>query len=153
MKKTSLGECEAQNLEHGNFAFHRKRLGAAAGGEKIGVSWFELPPGKKTFPLHYHLANEEAVFVLEGEGVLRLGPEEHALKAGDYVVLPPGPPGHQLINRGAAPFRFLALSSMIEPEVVLYPESNKLGVLARKAASLLAVFDATRTVDYYEGEE
>ena len=63
MKKTSLILCDESRVDHGGFSFVRKRLGAAAGGQKIGASWFELQPGKKAFPFHYHLANEEAVFV------------------------------------------------------------------------------------------
>ncbi len=48
------------------------------------------------------------------------------------VALQPGPPGHQLVNRSPAPLRFLALSTMIEPEVAVYPDSGKIGVLAHE---------------------
>jgi uncharacterized cupin superfamily protein len=152
MKKTSLLECEQQVLEKGGFAFRRKRLGAAAGGTGIGVSWFEIQPGKKAFPHHFHLANEEAVFVLEGEGVLRLGEEEQRIRAGDYVAFPPGPPGHQIVNRGSVPLRYLALSTMREPEVAVYPDSKKIGVLAR-THGITSVHRQDTSVDYYEGEE
>ena len=63
MNKTSLVQCEEQVQERGGFAFRRKRLAAAAGGKGLGLSWFELPPGKKAFPMHFHLANDEAVFI------------------------------------------------------------------------------------------
>lgn len=152
MNKTSLLECEAQVTEQGGFAFRRKRLGAAAGGKGIGASWFEIQPGKKAFPHHFHLANEEAVFVLEGEGVLRLGDEEHRLRAGDYVAFPPGPPGHQIVNRGTVPLRYLALSTMREPEVAVYPDSKKIGVLSR-THGLTSVHRQDASVDYYEGEK
>jgi uncharacterized cupin superfamily protein len=152
MKKTSVWQSEEVKLDHGGFAFVRKRLGASAGSQKLGVSWFELQPGKKAFPVHYHLANEEAVFVLEGEGVLRLGEEEHNLRAGDYLAFTPGPPGHQILNRSNAPLRYLALSTMIEPEVAVYPDSKKLGVLAR-SQNLASVHKQDAAVDYYEGEE
>jgi uncharacterized cupin superfamily protein len=152
VNKTSLVECEQQVSEQGGFVFRRKRLGAAAGGKGIGVSWFEIQPGKKAFPLHYHLANEEAVFVLEGEGILRLGEEEHRIRAGDYVAFPPGPPGHQIVNRGTAPLRYLALSTLREPEVAVYPDSRKIGVLAR-SHGLTSVHRQDDAVDYFEGEE
>ena len=153
MKKTSLILCDESRVDHGGFSFVRKRLGAAAGGQKIGASWFELQPGKKAFPFHYHLANEEAVFVLEGEGMLRNDKEEIPLRAGDYIAFPPGPPGHQIVNRGAGPLRYLALSTMIEPEVAVYPDSKKIGVLARKTLAMSSVHKQGATVDYYEGEE
>jgi uncharacterized cupin superfamily protein len=152
MKKISIWQCDVQTVDHNGFAFLRKRLGAAAGSQKLGVSWFEIQPGKKAFPLHYHLANEEALYVLEGEGVLRLGDEEHSLRAGDYLAFTPGPPGHQLINRGTGPLRYLALSTMIEPEVAVYPDSKKIGVLSR-AQGLASVHKQETAVDYYEGEE
>lgn len=153
MSKASLSSCEQELRDKGAFAFVRKRLGAAAGGKMLGTSWFELQPGKKAFPFHYHLANEEAIFVLEGEGVLRLGEEEVPLRPGDYVALPPGPPAHQVQNRANAPLRFLALSTMIEPEVAVYPDSRKIGVLAREKAGLAAYHREGGAVDYYEGEE
>jgi uncharacterized cupin superfamily protein len=152
MNRTSLVECEEQKVEEGAFAFRRKRLGAAAGGQGIGVSWFELPPGKKAFPHHYHLANEEALFVLEGEGVLRLGAEEHPIRAGDYVAFPPGPPAHQILNRSQAPLRFLAMSTMLEPEIAVYPDSKKVGVLSRRHG-VVSVHRQGDAVDYYEGEK
>jgi uncharacterized cupin superfamily protein len=145
-------ECEEQNLEEGGFAFRRKRLGAAAGGKGLGVSWFELPPGKKAFPHHFHLANEEALFVLEGEGVLRLGDEEHRLRAGDFVAFQPGPPAHQILNRSGEPLRFLAMSTMLEPEIAVYPDSKKVGVLARRHG-IMSVHRQGDAVDYYEGEK
>jgi len=152
VNRTSLVECVEQSVDEKGFAFRRKRLGAAAGGKGIGVSWFELQPGTKAFPHHYHLANEEAVFVLEGEGVLRLGDEEHPLRAGDYVAFPPGPPAHQILNRSQAPVRFLAMSTMLDPEIAVYPDSKKLGVLARRHG-LVTVHRQDDAVDYYEGEQ
>jgi uncharacterized cupin superfamily protein len=152
VNRTSLAECEEQKLDESGFAFRRKRLGAAAGGKGIGVSWFELLPGTKAFPHHYHLANEEALFVLEGEGVLRLGEEEHRIRAGDYLAFPPGPPAHQIMNRSQAPLRFLAMSTMIEPEIAVYPDSKKVGVLARRHG-IMTVHRQADAVDYYEGEK
>jgi len=152
MKRTSLLQCDTQTLERGNFAFKRKRLGADTGAKGLGTSWFELAPGKKAFPFHFHLANEEALFVLEGEGVLRSGNEEQPLRPGDYISFPPGPPGHQVINRSNAPLRFLALSTMIEPEMAVYPDSKKVGFLDRGQGFAL-VYKEETAVDYYEGEE
>jgi len=151
VNRTSLMECDDQIVEQGGFAFRRKRLGAAAGGKGLGVSWFELQPGKKSFPFHFHLANDEAVFILEGEGFLRLGDEEHRLRAGDYVAFNPGPPGHQIINNSQAPLRFLAISTMKEPEVAVYPDSKKVGVLGR-SHGIMSVHRQDDAVDYYEGE-
>lgn len=146
---------------HGSrFASRRKQLGAAAGGRQIGCSLFEIPPGKRSFPFHYHLANEEALYILEGQGTLRLGEKETPVGPGDYVALPTGPEtAHQLINGGTGPLRYLAISTMIEPDVLVYPDSKKFGLMAgaapggeKEKRTLLAYVPDVR-VDYWEGED
>jgi uncharacterized cupin superfamily protein len=142
-------------------AIRRKQLGAAAQGQKLGCSLIELLPGKQSWPRHYHLANEEALFVLEGSGSLRLGAETVPLKAGDYVALPAGSAcAHQLVNEGETPLRYLAFSTMLEPDVVVYPDSNKVGVLAgaapggnKAARTLEACLPLSAQVGYWDGEE
>lgn len=153
MKKTSLAECGEQTAAHGSFAFRRKRLGDAVGAQQIGCSWMEVPPGAKAFPFHFHTANEEAVFILEGEGVLRSGEEELPLRAGDYVGFRRGPPGHQIINRSETMLRYLALSTRIDPEVSVYPDSGKIGAWGESVPGGRAIYPASASVDYYEGEE
>jgi uncharacterized cupin superfamily protein len=153
MKRISLLQCDTAELDQGAFGFKRKRLGAAVGAQKVGASWFEIPPGKKAFPFHYHLANEEAVYVLEGQGVLRNGEdEEQLLNPGDYVWFPPGAPAHQILNRGEVPLRYLAISSLFEPEVAVYPDSKKIGFIAR-SFGMASVHKEDTAVDYYEDEK
>ena len=88
------------------YEVRRKRLAMAAGAPKLGCSLTEVPPGKRAWPLHYHTANEEAVFVLGGAGMLRLGDKEVPIGPGDYVALPAGNEhAHQIVNSGAVPLR------------------------------------------------
>ena len=67
-----------QDLEWGEqshgekIGYRRKQLNSVAGGEKLGCSLYEVPPGRRAWPYHYHLANEEAIYVLEGSGTLRI---------------------------------------------------------------------------------
>ena len=99
-------EVPVEEMGHGKkFESLRRRLGVAAGGEKLGCSLYELPPGKAAFPFHAHLANEEAVYVLQGEGVLRLGEAEHPIGAGDYIMLRAGGEPHRLNGQPTA-FRY-----------------------------------------------
>src|SRR5262245_6991086 len=91
-------QVETKRQGHGdNFLVLRKQLGAAAGAQKIGCSLIELPPGKKSWPFHYHLVNEEAIYVLSGEGTLRLPKGETPVRAGDYIAFLVGPEhAHQM---------------------------------------------------------
>ncbi len=73
--------------------------------------------------------NDEAVFVLDGEGVLRCEDGETSLEAGDFVAFPTAEEGaHQIVNDGDAPLRYLMVSTMNEPDITVYPEMDKIGV-------------------------
>ena|SRR6202035_5714588 len=53
-----------------------------------------VPPGKQTIA-HFHRLSEEIYLFTRGSGRMRLGGEEHRVRAGDCVVIPPGA-AHQL---------------------------------------------------------
>jgi uncharacterized cupin superfamily protein len=128
---TNEDDLDWQDVDRGNARFRRKQLGAAEGGDQLGTSLYELPPGGASFPYHHHTANEEALYVLAGTGTLRLDGEEHPLESGDYVALPADPSGaHRVRNDGDDALRFLMVSTMEEPEVLVYPDSGKVGALA-----------------------
>jgi uncharacterized cupin superfamily protein len=119
---------------HGETGFRRKKLAAAAGGDRLGCSLYELRPGERSFPYHYHLGNEEAIYVLSGTGALRTPDGARSLDTGDYVAVPAGPDGaHRVHNDGDEPLRYLVLSTMDDPDVTVYPDSEKVGVFAGSA--------------------
>lgn len=139
----------ADGLVRGPFAQRRKGLG----GEKLSCGLWELPPGKRSFPLHAHLVTEEALFVLSGRAKVRTPEGLSEIGPGDFVSFPPGGPAHQLVNDGAEPLVYLAMSATIGVDVVEYPDSNKV------AASVGAwpnarrfVFRKDAQVDYLDGE-
>jgi uncharacterized cupin superfamily protein len=112
----------------------RKQLGAAAGGEQIGCSLYELPAGERAWPYHYHTGNEEALYVLDGTGTLRLGGEEHALSPGDYAAFPTGEEGaHRVVNDADETLRYLVVSTMDDPDITVYPDAEAFGVYAGSA--------------------
>jgi uncharacterized cupin superfamily protein len=87
-------ELEWTEQSHGEkFGYRRKSFSSVTGGEKLGCSFYEVPPGRRAWPYHYHLANEEAIYVLHGSGTLRIGEREVTLSRGDYVALPVGESG------------------------------------------------------------
>lgn len=138
----------------------RRALTALAGGQALGCSAYVLAPGASGWPRHYHAANEEAIFILQGAGELRLGEACWPVRARDYVALPAGPAqAHQLTNTGHQPLEYLCLSTMVPVDVTVYPDSDKLAVFAGSApggsASARFVSGSWRrgdAVDYWEGE-
>lgn len=135
-------------------------VGARIGARLLGYNITAVPPGKRAFPLHSHHANEEMFFILQGTGELRIGDERYSIRAGDFIANPPGGPetAHQLINTGADELRYLAVSTMISPEICEYPDSKKIAALSRQIqadGSLRVTRHVSRegaSVDYWEGE-
>jgi uncharacterized cupin superfamily protein len=95
-----MGHVDADDLEwaetdRDDATFRRKKLAAGADGEDLGCSLYELPPGGRSWPYHYHTGNEEALYVLAGEGRLRIGDESVAVERGTYAALPAGDDGER----------------------------------------------------------
>jgi uncharacterized cupin superfamily protein len=137
-------------IEHGKFLQRRKELG----GEKILCGIWELPPGKSSFPLHRHFINEEAMYVLSGRAKVRTTDGETAIGPGDFLTFPAGGPAHQIINDGAEPLVYLAMSSSLGSELVEYPDSGKIAFSVGAGASRKRfMFRGKEQVDYFDGED
>lgn len=81
----------------------RQRLGDVAGLTQFGVNLLRLSPGVWSSQRHWHMAEDEFVYVLEGEVVLVTDAGEEVLRAGDCAGFKAGEPdGHHLQNRGSA---------------------------------------------------
>jgi uncharacterized cupin superfamily protein len=142
------------------FASRSGPVGARIGARLLGYNVTVVPPGMRAFPKHAHHANEEMFFILSGSGELRHGDETSPLRAGDFIACPPGGPevAHQILNTGTEELRYLAVSTMIYPEAVEYPDSGKVGVMSRQTrpdGTLRVLRHITRegdAVDYWDGE-
>ena len=78
----------------------RTKLGDAAGLTQFGVNLQRLPAGQWTSQRHWHTAEDEFVWVVEGEVVLVTEAGEQVLHAGDCAGFKAGEPdGHHLQNR------------------------------------------------------
>ena len=121
-----------------------KRLGQMAGGTHLGCTLEEIQPGGQPARYHYHLTNEEALYVIEGEGTLRTPKGETPVKSGDYVAFPVGKSGtHAVENTSDAPLRCLLFSTKREPEVTVYPDHEEL---------YIGTIDATFPLNANSGE-
>ncbi len=131
------------------------------GASKLGYNITIIPAGKRAYPYHAHLVNEEMFFILEGEGTLRHSDQTWPIKQGDIICCPVGQEhAHEILNTGTVDLKFLAVSTMQEPEIGIYPDSKKFGVFAGKAPGhthkdydLRIIASLEAGVDYYEGEE
>lgn len=136
------------------FSSVRQRVGDKAGSRRIGTSVWELLPGQAAYPFHWHYVEEEQLIVIDGTPLLRDAEGWRRLERGAVVAFLPGAGGaHQLVNDGETTVRFLAVSTSGEPDVVHYPEENKIGVFERPPGEgrLRKYFVADSDVSYDEG--
>jgi uncharacterized cupin superfamily protein len=135
------------------FAVRYKHLSRAALGAnyRVGVAIEELAPGRQSAPAHYHIFEEEHVFVLEGALTARIGAESHSMKAGDYVCFPAGQrSGHCLVNDGDAPCRYVIVGENNRNEVAVYTDTGKALI---RALGRRAIVDLAATRGYWDGED
>lgn len=80
----------------------RWRVGEQAGLTQFGVNLLKLPPGAWSSQRHWHSAEDEFVYVVQGEVVLVTDAGEELLRAGDCAGFKAGDPlAHHLQNRSA----------------------------------------------------
>jgi uncharacterized cupin superfamily protein len=142
--------------EHPGFLCKRARVSRQAGSERLGLSLWEVPAGEAAYPYHHHLGEEELVVVLEGRPSLRTPEGWRVLEEGEVVAFLRGEEGaHQLVNRTEETVRFLAFSPSGDPDIVVYPDSGKVGAFERlpDGGGLRAMFRAGDVVDYHDGEQ
>lgn len=106
-----------------------------------------LDPGKFSFPYHFHRAAEGLFVILNGEATLRTPNGFVPVQAGEILFFEAGAHrAHQLFNHGNEPCVYVDASVSHGPDVVEYPDSDKIGVDGM-------FFRKGLHVDYYEGEE
>jgi len=103
----------------------KRPLGDATGLTKIGINLTMLMPGKESSVRHYHSHEDEFVFVLEGEVVLRTDEGEQTLGPGMCAGFPAGTSnGHQVVNRTSRPARYLEISNRDPADTAEYPDDD-----------------------------
>ncbi len=152
----NLNDVDKVTIGNGaNFAANVARLGPLLGMKDLGCSLVELEPGQKGWPYHLHYGIEELFVVIEGEGSLRYNDEMSPIRSGDVIFAPTGDgTAHQIINSSDAPLRYLALSTMVSPEVCYYPDSGKYGSYSFSDPENVKAFMAHEADarEYYDGE-
>jgi uncharacterized cupin superfamily protein len=131
-------------------------VGELLGLTHLGISYDVIAPGHRICPFHNHHANDEFYVVLEGSGTYRSAQGEYPVKAGDVIGAPAGgrDTAHQIINTSDAELRVLVASSMREPDICEYPDSDKFAAMAgpQGARTFRHIGHRAASADYYDGE-
>lgn len=139
------------------FRNRERPLGKTLGAQKIGGTIYLIEPGQRVCPYHWHFGEEEWMLVLEGTVRLRTPNGERELGRGDVVAFPTGPGGaHDVRCSSGEPARVLMLSTMSDPEICVYPDSEKLGAsagfLRTDGARARLLNREAANLEYFDGE-
>lgn len=73
--------------------------GKTVGSKGISLRIADVLPGALCTPGHVHTECEEVIFILSGQGEIKIGEEVFPMKMGDAILLPTGIP-HLIRNTG-----------------------------------------------------
>jgi uncharacterized cupin superfamily protein len=138
--------------EHQPYEYHKYEVTKRNKENQCYVAIYEIPPQKANYPYHYHLKNEEVFYIISGNGIVETPTGNRTITAGDIIVCPPSAAGaHRLINASQIEkLVYLDVDTVNTPEVVIYPNSDKFGVILQGESS--SFYKRDSAVDYYEGE-
>jgi uncharacterized cupin superfamily protein len=105
----------------------RWKLGDAAGLTQFGVNLLRLAPGVWSSQRHWHVKEDEFVYVLEGEVVLVTEAGEEVLRAGDCAGFKAGvEDGHHIQNRSDRTAVLLEVGTRSDEDGAAYPDIDLL---------------------------
>lgn len=136
-------------------------VGMGLGLEGLGCRYLVVQPGRRAFPFHNHVGNDELFIILEGNGIYRYGDERVEISAGFVCGAPKGGKGgaHQIINNSKKELKYLAISTQNDPDICEYPDSNKILAMGIKpgkdfmSAYIRYIGLMENQVNYFHGEE
>ena len=142
-----VDDVEAKRRDGATVARERRDLGRAAGSVLTGIKHVRVPEGKLGAPPHCHSAEEEILVVIEGDGVVILGQNEHPVRAGSVVARPAGTGVAHAFRAGPGGLTYLAYGTREPPDICFYPRSGKLSLGG------VGVIGVLQPLDYWHGED
>ena len=101
----------------------KRALTEALGLTQFGINLTTLEPGGQSAHRHWHAAEDEAIYVVEGTLTLVTDDGEHILTPGMMAGFPAGlANGHHLINRGSEPGTYLEMGTRARDDDVIYSD-------------------------------
>jgi uncharacterized cupin superfamily protein len=104
---------------------YRRALGDPHGLTHFGVNLTEMDPGAVSALRHWHTAEDEFIYIVEGTPTLVTDAGEQALRPGMCACFPANAgDGHRLENRSDALVRYLEVGNRSKGDEVHYPDSD-----------------------------
>ena len=130
MPKIDIAKIPAQNIASYPKEFaqviagrEKQRIGDAVGLTQFGVNISRIKAGSASALRHWHEQEDEFIYMLEGELVLKENDGECVLKPGDAAGFKAGSGNaHCLINRSGRDAVYLEVGTRAKSERVHYPD-------------------------------
>jgi uncharacterized cupin superfamily protein len=116
-------EIEPESVDKGPLGFVAHDLGEAAGSVSVGVTRYQVKPGKQSSPVHVELAEEEIFFVLSGTGLAWQSGEAYEIHSGDCIVHRIAEDAHTFIA-GEEGLDLLAFGERADPAATYLPRAQ-----------------------------
>lgn len=99
----------------------------AGGLTQFGAFVEILPPGSRSSIKHWHAAEDEMVYLLEGEVTLHEGDGATAMRPGEAATFCAGDPvGHCFENTGNREARMLVIGTRAPRDIVTFPDNDRI---------------------------
>ncbi len=118
-------ETVTQHQFNDNAIRHSRNLGAETGLTRIGIHQVRIEPGCESTTHHFHDADEEFIYILQGRGIARIGDEEFEIGPGDFMGFPVDGVGHSMRNPYDEDLVYLMGGERNQPDVVHYPDIGR----------------------------
>jgi len=152
----NLNELFDPNGKHKNsFEFQRSCVTNPFAGEggKLEIYFYTLPPGKASYPYHYHIVNEEAFYIVSCKATLKTPDGERTVSSGDMIVMPANANGaHMLVNTSDTPLVYIDIQTANSPDIAIRPDDGKFLVIGGSKEIFLKTFKIDSAVNYLADE-
>jgi uncharacterized cupin superfamily protein len=142
----NLEDAEVTETERGEASFVSRELGLGVESVATGISHITISAGKTGFPPHCHSAEEELFVVLDGDGLVVLGDDEHPVRPGHVVARPPATRVPHSFRAGPSGLTYLAYGTRVPNDIAYYPGSNKINFRG------VGMMTRLERLDYWDGE-
>lgn len=152
-ESVNLNQYYDPNGEHERaFEFQKSNVVSPykSGEGKLTINFYTLQPGKSNYPYHQHFGREEVFYIITGNATLKTPKGDIDVTEGDVIVIPPNENGaHMLTNTSNAPVSYLDIDTQASPDVILYPDSGNIRIMA---GGMQKSFKLDSEVNYLDGE-
>lgn len=121
--KTIVNIADAESIDYGETI--ARRFLTAMGAHGIALNHAQMRPGAGAAPAHCHSHEEELFVVIDGDGVVTLGDEEHPVRTGSVVGRPPGTGVAHSFRAGDGGMSLLMFSDKHPGDMTFYPDWGK----------------------------